>query len=91
MKVFANPEDPTVLLDVASNPIYIILTSIVNALVFPLLPVFACILYFNGCARENQASLENDSSEKDTIEKVKVEDLYARPRQEDHSDEPENK
>jgi hypothetical protein len=51
-KGIANPEDVTGVLDYVTNPWYLILGSLVNALYFPLLPIFAAILYFNGNAKE---------------------------------------
>lgn len=77
MKVFSNPEEAAAIPELASNPAYIILTSIVNAFVFPLLPIFASILYFNGRAREDQEAEEETNNGHDN--KVKVEDLYAKP------------
>jgi hypothetical protein len=81
MKVFSNPDDAAAISDLASNPGYIILTSMVNGLVFPLLPVFASILYFNGRAREGQTEEEETNRLPDN--KVKVEDLYSKPLPED--------
>ncbi len=77
MKVFSNPEEAAAIPELTSNPAYIILTSVVNAFVFPLLPIFASILYFNGRAREDQAAEEETYNGPDN--KVKVEDLYAKP------------
>jgi hypothetical protein len=68
-----NPEEATEVMDLASKPLYIILSAVLNGLTMPLLPIFACILYFNGRAREDQ----HFSNE--TVEKVRVEDLYAKP------------
>jgi hypothetical protein len=90
MKVFSDPENANALLDLSANPVYILLSAVVNALVFPLLPIFACIIYFNGCAREDQAVAADNYPEKDEDEKVKVEDLYAKPLPENNTDEPEN-
>ncbi len=78
MKVFTNPEDTSAMLELASNPIYIILNAVVSALIYPFLPIFACILYFNGRALEDQkVSLVPPTDENDV--KVKVEDLYSKP------------
>ena len=68
-----NPEEATAVLDFTSKPLYIILSAVLNGLIMPLLPIFACILYFNGRAREDHQL----SSE--TVDKVRVEDLYAKP------------
>ena len=54
MKTFTNPEEATVLIDLTTNPLFIILSAVINALTFPLMPLFACILYFNARAREEQ-------------------------------------
>jgi hypothetical protein len=87
IKVFSNPDDPSALMDLAGNPIYIFLTAAVNALVFPLVPIFGLILYFNGCARENQAVVPDYNQDHYPDDKVKVEDLYAKPLPEDNPDE----
>ncbi len=68
-----NPEEATAVMDLTSKPLYIILSAVLNALTMPLLPIFAWILYFNGRAREN-LQFTNE-----TVEKVRVEDLYAKP------------
>jgi hypothetical protein len=68
-----NPEEATAVMDLASKPLYIILSAVLNGLTMSLLPIFACILYFNGRAREDQ-QFSNDP-----VEKVRVEDLYAKP------------
>lgn len=84
MKVFSNPGEAATIHELASNPVYIILTSIVNAVVFPLLPIFASILYFNGRAREDHAAEEETYTGPDN--KVKVEDLYAKPLPEEDTE-----
>jgi hypothetical protein len=45
-----------------------------------LLPIFACILYFNGRAREDQQFSSV------TVEKIRVEDLYAKPLPEENEE-----
>ena len=89
VKTIMNPEDATKLVDVTSNPLYIILSAIVSALILPLMPIFASILYFNGKAGEEQiqpiTSLNPENS------RVRVEDLYAKPYSDDHPDNPEKK
>ena len=87
VKTIMNPEDATKLIDVTSNPLYIILSAIVSALILPLMPIFACILYFNGKAGEDQ--IEPISAVNPENNKVRVEDLYAKPYSEDHPDNPE--
>ncbi len=86
VKTIVNPEDATKLIDIASKPLYIILSAIVSALILPLMPIFACILYFNGKAQEEQ-NLPTSSANPD--DRVTVEDLYAKPYSEDHPDNPE--
>src|SRR5665647_952311 len=54
VKTIVNPEDATKLIDVTANPLFIILSAVVSALTLPLMPIFACILYFNGKAGEDQ-------------------------------------
>jgi hypothetical protein len=68
-----NPEEATAVLDFTSKPLYIILSALLNGLTMPLLPIFACILYFNGRAREDY------QIPGETVDKVRVEDLYAKP------------
>lgn len=88
-----NPESTSVLSEVSANPLYIILTSIVSALTFPLLPLFACILYFNGRAREDQVLSEQNPNKDNegnsgNEQKVSVEDLYAKPLDQSYEDNP---
>ncbi len=90
IKVFTTPGDPTPLLDVATNPWYILLTSVVNALAFPVLPIFACLLYLNGRAREDNVAKSDESDIYDTSGKVTVDDLYAKPQQDETSHENKN-
>lgn len=89
LRTLTNPENATNMLNYAENPVYIFLSAMVNALTFPLLPIFACILYFNGKAGEEEIQLI--IPEKPEDEKVKVEDLYAKPYSDDHPDNPEKK
>lgn len=86
LKAFTSPEEATALIEITTKPLYIILSAILNAITFPLLPIFACILYFNGRAREEkQAELQTSSDYNNG--KVRVEDLYSKP----YSDENEVK
>jgi len=39
-----------------TNPIYLVLSSLVRALYFPMVPILGTILYFNGKAREEVIS-----------------------------------
>ena len=89
IRTIVNPEDATKLVDVTTKPVFVILSAIVNGLTFPLMPIFACILYFNGKAGEEQVQ---QITYPDPDEgKVKVEDLYAKPYSDDHPENPENK
>jgi hypothetical protein len=89
LKTIVNPEDASKLVDVTTKPMFIILSSIVSALTLPIMPIFACILYFNGKAREEQIQTIPTLDPEDS--RVKVEDLYAKPYSDDHPDNPEKK
>jgi hypothetical protein len=89
IKTIVNPEDTAKLADVTTKPLFIILSAIVNALTLPVMPIFACILYFNGKAGEEQTQATVVLSPEEN--RVKVEDLYAKPYADDHPDNPENK
>ncbi len=52
LKAFTDQGSASSLIDLAGNPFYIFLSAAVNALTFPLVTIFACILYFNGRAQE---------------------------------------
>ena len=68
---------------ITQKPLYIILSTIANAVTMPLMPIFSAILYFNGRAREeNKQSHFIGNEEK----KVTVEDLYAKPYFDSHHD-----
>jgi len=89
VKTIINPEDASDILDMTTNPLFIILSAIVSALTLPLMPIFSCILYFNGKAGEEQGqTITRVNPEND---RVRVEDLYAKPYADDHPDNPENK
>jgi hypothetical protein len=87
LKTLSNPGNETAVTEFAKNPLYIILSALTNALTFPVMPIFACILYFNGKAGEE--NILSETSEKDVNDKVKVEDLYAKPYSDDHPDNPD--
>jgi hypothetical protein len=90
VKTIMNPEDASNLVEMTANPLFIILSAIVSALTLPLIPIFSCILYFNGKAGEEQSqqSITHTGTES---EKVRVEDLYAKPYSDDHPENPENR
>jgi hypothetical protein len=87
LKTIINPDNTSQLLDVPTNPLFIILSAIVSALTLPLMPIFACILYFNGRASEEE--LQTISSDNTDADRVRVEDLYARPYTDDHPENPD--
>jgi hypothetical protein len=89
VKTIMNPDDATKLIDVTTNPFFIILSAVASALTLPLMPVFACILYFNGKAREEQN--EGITTMNSENGRVRVEDLYAKPYSDDHPENPEKK
>jgi hypothetical protein len=87
LKTLLHPEN-TNLVDLNTKPVFIILSSLVSALTMPVVPIFASILYFNGKAREEQVQKFTPVEPDD---KVRVEDLYAKPYSDDHPDNPEKK
>lgn len=89
IKTLTNPENAKSVTDMATNPVYLILSAIVGALTVPVLPIFACILYFNARASEGQSQIRIQPDSE--IDKVRVEDLYAKPYADDHPDNPERK
>lgn len=89
LKTIMNPEDASNLIDVTTNPLFIILSAIVSALTLPLIPIFSCILYFNGRAGEEQSQTISPVNPEN--DRVRVEDLYAKPYSEDHPENPEKK
>ncbi len=89
IKTIVNPGDASKLVDVTTNPLFIILSAIVSALTLPLMPIFACILYFNGKAGEEQ--IQPIPTVDPENNRVRVEDLYAKPYSEDHPENPEKK
>jgi hypothetical protein len=80
LKTIAGSATASQSLEYTSNPLYIILSSAVNALTLPLIPILGFIIYFNARAREEavQSPVYGDSDYK-----VRVEDLYARPIEKD--------
>jgi hypothetical protein len=89
IKTIVNPEDASKLVDVTSKPLFIILSAIVSAFTLPVMPIFACILYFNGKAGEEQ--IQPMPTIVPENNKVRVEDLYAKPYSDDHPENPEKK
>lgn len=89
VKTIINPQEGTTLLEDTTSPLFIILSAIVSALTLPLMPIFATILYFNSRANEEQN--QTVVPEKPEDNRVRVEDLYAKPYSDDHPDNPEKK
>jgi len=77
LKMISNPEEAGNLVNYMYNPVFIILSALVNALTFPLPAIFAAILYFNGKAREDGKQIISPGYNEPP--KVTVEDLYAKP------------
>jgi hypothetical protein len=85
LKSIMNPAEVSAIADAASNPLYMVLNALVSAVIFPLMPIFAGILYFNGRAREQVQSADEPAGN-DYPGRVKVEDLYAKPHPEENSE-----
>ncbi|MGB4293504.1 MAG: hypothetical protein WBJ37_11570 [Bacteroidales bacterium] len=81
IKSIMNPQDVSSVVDIATNPVMLTLSAISSALLIPIFPVFAFILYFNARAREDIFEVENYPQEPDN--KIKVEDLYSLPEKKD--------
>jgi len=88
MKVLSNPDQMGNALNFMTNPWYLGLSALISALYTPLVPIFAAILYFNGKAREDIP--DSQSVNYAEPDRVKVEDLYAKPYSEDHPENPDN-
>lgn len=82
IKTFANPQDTSHIANLPTDPIFLFLSSAVNALTLPLFPIFAYIMYFNGKAHEDNITIPFEATGND--EKVRVEDLYSKPRDENN-------
>jgi len=91
IRVFKSPTEAASLADLASNPVYIILNAIVSALIYPAMPIFAFILYFNGRSREEVQTIEGYTEDDNSNDQnVRIEDLYSKPLPENEDDEPQN-
>jgi len=89
IKGVMNPAEASDLVTLARNPLYIILSALAGALVVPIVPIFSCILYFNGVAKEQTPVITRE--EEPENRPLRVEDLYAKPYSDDHPDNPEKK
>ena len=88
LSILSHPEEANNLSDIFNTPLYIILSAAVNALLLPLIPIFGFILYFNGRAMEESFDRTPDNEELDN--KLKIEDLYALPREEEKKSDADN-
>lgn len=57
IKSLTNPEEAINAISFVQNPVYIVLSALVSALYYPLIPILGTILYFNGKAREEEVSV----------------------------------
>ncbi len=71
LKSLTNPEEAGALLEMVKNPVYIIISSLTTALITPVLPILAFILYFR-----NNVGQPATVVEKEDDNRVRVEDLY---------------
>jgi hypothetical protein len=89
LKAIFNPGSGSGLVEMTTRPLFIILSALVSALTLPLMPIFACVLYFNARASEEDDKLIVPGDP--VNDKVRVEDLYAKPYSDDHPDNPDKK
>jgi uncharacterized membrane protein YphA (DoxX/SURF4 family) len=89
IKTIMNPGEQSGLINMTKNPLFIILSALAGALTFPLMPLFSCILYFNGKMSEETSQQPVTPNPENT--RVRVEDLYAKPYSDDHPENPDNK
>jgi hypothetical protein len=73
LKLIADPES-AVKTDYTTNPLYIILSALLNAFTFPLMPIFSSLLYMNAKAGEDE--LMNAQQKPEEPERITVRDLY---------------
>jgi hypothetical protein len=88
LKSIINPSEASSVASLPQNPLFMIFSALAGALTFPLIPLFSCILYFTGRAKEDETRTIVTETENT---RVRVEDLYAKPYSDDHPDNPENK
>jgi len=81
IRTIFNPNDAQGIANMSANPLFIILSAAAGALTMPLLPIFSCILYFNGKAREEATVIQDSHDNEDRP--LRVEDLYAKPYSDD--------
>jgi hypothetical protein len=100
-RTLINPEEASKMLDMATSPLFIAVSSLAGAVTMPLMPIFALILYFNGLAGERASERASEkgsesnnnpgNSTNPDDNRVRVEDLYAKPYSDDHPDNPDTK
>jgi hypothetical protein len=82
MSAFSSQGDTSKIMTLPSDPLFLLLSSAVNAVTLPLFPIFAFIIYFNGKAQEDNVNVQTSINNEEY--KVRVEDLYAKPRDENN-------
>lgn len=90
-RTILNPAEASKLVDMTTNPLYIVLSALAGSLTLPVLPIFACIMYFNGKAGEDEDKAKKIAPVNPENDRVRVEDLYAKPYSDDHPDNPQKK
>lgn len=81
LKNIFNPGEAAVM-DIYKNPVFIILSSLAGAITMPLLPILACMLYFNARADEDDATAVITTTEE---YRPTIDDLYSRRGDEEDS------
>jgi hypothetical protein len=71
IRSLTNPEEASAMLEISRNPLYIAISSLATALVTPVLPIIAFILYFRNRGDEMTAEITTEGEHA-----VRVEDLY---------------
>ncbi len=71
IKSLTNPEEASAMLEMSRNPLYIAISALTTALVTPVLPIMAFILYFRNRGDEVISEITTDGEQA-----VRVEDLY---------------
>ena len=89
IKVMTNPTEAEHLVQITTSPVYIVLSSLISAFYFPLMPILGVILYFNGRAREEEVTDNTPADDQDN-NRLKIEDLYANPDAGDNTDDQDN-
>jgi hypothetical protein len=88
IKILTHPEEASSMMNYTTNPIFIILSAATGAIITPVMPILSAILYFNAVAKESAVISTDQNKEPD---RVRVEDLYAKPYSDDHPDNPDKK